>query len=283
MGMENGYEYGNEDEHLEKAYRRKHNDIDDDDDELLEGTSSGSSSSLSSPLTSPSASSSSSSSCPPFCYDDSLEPQSHIPGSLSYPDVSSSPHKWSMTSASPGNSTRLSILSQSESSGQPAGYDPNRIPISVFGSRSSTPMEWSVASTESLFSIHVGNNSFSRDHTMSMNRSGELSKSEDGTCEAKHCNDRKSFSSTLAPVMEGALDNEEKSEHASEAFQVQESNTGSPQQNPEDISKIAASKEVHSFAMKSNASDGRGTPPASNPHRLSDDSGTSSSSFAFPV
>lgn len=44
------------------------------------------------------------------------------------------------------------------------GYDPYRIPASVFASsKSTTPMEWSVASNESLFSIHVGNNSFSRD------------------------------------------------------------------------------------------------------------------------
>nr|GMC91537.1 sirohydrochlorin ferrochelatase, chloroplastic-like isoform X1 [Ipomoea batatas] len=192
----------------------------------------------------------------------SPEPQSPIP--VSYPDVTTSPHKWSMISASP--------------IGQPSGYDPNRIPLSVFGSRSSAPMEWSVASTESLFSIHVGNNSFSRDRAMS------LSRSEDGSCEDKRCNNgRKSFSSTLAPVIEGALDSEEKSELASEALQVQESNDGSPQQSSEEISKIAASKEVHSFAMKSNTSDGRETSPASNPHHLSDDSGTSSSSFAFPV
>nr|GMC99339.1 circumsporozoite protein-like [Ipomoea batatas] len=261
MGM--GNRYRNEDEPLGKPhYRSKHNDV---DDQLLECTTSGSSSSLSSPVESPSSSSSSSSS-PPFCYDDqpdSPEPQSPIP--VSYPDVTTSPHKWSMIISSP--------------IGQPSGYDPNRIPLSVFGSRSSAPMEWSVASTESLFSIHVGNNSFSRDRAMS------LSRSEDGGCEDKRCNNgRKSFSSTLAPVIEGALDSEEKSELASEALQVQESNHGSPQQSSEEINKIAASQEVHSFAMKSNSSDGRETSRASNPHHLSDDSGTSSSSsFAFPV
>ncbi|XP_047327008.1 ras guanine nucleotide exchange factor L-like [Impatiens glandulifera] len=40
------------------------------------------------------------------------------------------------------------------------GYDPSRIPSSVF-SRKNTGQEWSVASNESLFSIHMGNNSFS--------------------------------------------------------------------------------------------------------------------------
>ncbi|XP_008793189.1 uncharacterized protein LOC103709549 [Phoenix dactylifera] len=47
--------------------------------------------------------------------------------------------------------------------GKSDGYDPNRIPSSVFArTKSTTPMEWSVASNESLFSIQMG-------------RSGELS------------------------------------------------------------------------------------------------------------
>lgn len=41
------------------------------------------------------------------------------------------------------------------------GYDPNRVPSSIFGSKSSTTNEWSAASDESLFSINV---SLSRDH-----------------------------------------------------------------------------------------------------------------------
>lgn len=61
------------------------------------------------------------------------------------------------------------------------GYDPHRIPSSVFEiSKSTTPMEWSVASNESLFSIHVGNSSFSRDNFFLFNdlpKSGELNKS----------------------------------------------------------------------------------------------------------
>lgn len=48
-----------------------------------------------------------------------------------------------------------------------------RIPSSVFARRdSSTQMEWSVASNESLFSIHMGNMSFTKDPTLW--RSGEL-------------------------------------------------------------------------------------------------------------
>ncbi|KAM3398153.1 putative protein isoform X1 [Capsicum galapagoense] len=50
------------------------------------------------------------------------------------------------------------------------GYDPNRVPSSIFGSESSTPNEWSAASDESLFSINV---SLARDHGDHL-KSGEL-------------------------------------------------------------------------------------------------------------
>ncbi|KAL2335439.1 hypothetical protein Fmac_016652 [Flemingia macrophylla] len=74
----------------------------------------------------------------------------------------------------------------------PPGYDPNRIPSSVFGNRSTSPMEWSVASNESLFSLHLGNNSFSRDHVFPHNKSGELLRTNDGF----------NMPTTLPPVQE---------------------------------------------------------------------------------
>ncbi|KAF7822412.1 pinin-like protein [Senna tora] len=50
------------------------------------------------------------------------------------------------------------------------GYDPNRIPSKIFASKPTNPMEWSLASSESLFSLHIGNmNSFS-----TLNKSEEL-------------------------------------------------------------------------------------------------------------
>ncbi|KAL5807941.1 hypothetical protein ACOSQ3_028632 [Xanthoceras sorbifolium] len=58
----------------------------------------------------------------------------------------------------------------------PKGYDPKRIPSAVFASRSPTPVEWSCASNESLFSIQLGNSSFSRDQVFMLYKSGELSK-----------------------------------------------------------------------------------------------------------
>ncbi|KAE9590319.1 hypothetical protein Lalb_Chr21g0318351 [Lupinus albus] len=52
------------------------------------------------------------------------------------------------------------------------GYDPNRIPSCIFSSPSR--MDWSVQSNESLFSIHLGNTNFSKDHVLALNKSGEL-------------------------------------------------------------------------------------------------------------
>ncbi|GMH31189.1 hypothetical protein Nepgr_033032 [Nepenthes gracilis] len=61
-------------------------------------------------------------------------------------------------------------------------YDPHRIPSSAFArSDSLIPAEWSAASNGSLFSIHVGNTSFGREHPFMQSgefrKSGELNKS----------------------------------------------------------------------------------------------------------
>lgn len=79
---------------------------------------------------------------------------------------------WSFQSGSITQSPPLQLMSPN--------YDPNRIPSSIFGPRPASPMEWSVASNESLFSLHLGNNSFSRDHIFAFNnKSGELPRLND--------------------------------------------------------------------------------------------------------
>ncbi|KAF0908826.1 hypothetical protein E2562_028646 [Oryza meyeriana var. granulata] len=58
--------------------------------------------------------------------------------------------------------------------------DPKRIPSGVFArSKSTTPTDWSVTSNESLFSINVGNASFSKDHLFLYGKSGELGNPND--------------------------------------------------------------------------------------------------------
>lgn len=61
-------------------------------------------------------------------------------------------------------------------------YDSSRIPASVF-ENNTNPLEWSIASNDSLFSLHIGpNNSFTRQHTFKFSEVGvseELTKSDE--------------------------------------------------------------------------------------------------------
>ncbi|KAF5449515.1 hypothetical protein F2P56_029951 [Juglans regia] len=81
------------------------------------------------------------------------------PDPLSTSQVPEINHESMVHGTSPTQSPQVQVMNRS------GGYDPNRIPSSVFArSKSTTPMEWSVASNESLFSLHIGNASFSKDH-----------------------------------------------------------------------------------------------------------------------
>ncbi|XP_057768640.1 uncharacterized protein LOC130988724 isoform X2 [Salvia miltiorrhiza] len=61
---------------------------------------------------------------------------------------------------------------QSQVPSSMAGYDPKRIPSSVFSNKSGT--EWSLTSNDSLFSIQMGNNSFSNDYAIMYGKSGDF-------------------------------------------------------------------------------------------------------------
>lgn len=85
--------------------------------------------------------------------------------------LSSSPSALSPHSPGMGSATQSPPVQMMDRSGDPAHY---RIPSSVFSRTTTNPVEWSVASNESLFSIHTGNMSFTRDQIIMMGRSGEL-------------------------------------------------------------------------------------------------------------
>ncbi|XP_078447663.1 pentatricopeptide repeat-containing protein At5g27110-like [Wolffia australiana] len=87
--------------------------------------------------------------------------------------TSSSPAEDKPPSRVPSDSSgRLLGLNQSPVAGI-EGYDPNRIPASVFARPKPAPGDWSTASNESLFSIQMGNSSFSREHAFFFGRSGD--------------------------------------------------------------------------------------------------------------
>ncbi|KAM2887494.1 hypothetical protein FF1_011354 [Malus domestica] len=159
------------------------------------------------------------------------------------------------------------------------GYDPYRIPSSVFSrSKSNKELEWSVASNESLFSIHLGNNSFSRDHILLLGdlvKSGELNKSGElfALNPAPH-----------VPVVEIESDRIEEvriEEVKIEEVRIEEVRESGVRVVDETIKNTArANAEDHS--------EGRvpaPTGPVKSPtlSRRSDASGTSTRSFAFPI
>lgn len=141
-------------------------------------------------------------------------------------------------------------------------YDPMRIPSSVFeGNKSTTPMEWSVASNESLFSIHLGNNSFTKERLVMLGgMSGELTKSGELLM----------FSSTPpAPLMDIEKRNcEEEKDSGAEEVTVK-INKDAETECTEDPSLRIAPTAVSSIS--------------STLSRRADGSVTSTRSFAFPV
>ncbi|GFY82935.1 hypothetical protein Acr_02g0011750 [Actinidia rufa] len=193
---------------------------------------------------------------------------------LKWPEVSPHNAEWSMISASPRSGPGPLSSPPIQAMGRPSSaYDPNRIPSSIFSSKPSTPTDWSVASNESLFSIHMGNNSFSRDHTSFLTKSGELIKLDEFN----------SSPSGLPTVMEVAGESHRKNDSMWEDSGVKEA----AEEPAKRVVKEKAEDYVPPSAIK--VSDGRETAHgdggrnSASTARLSDESGNSSRSFAFPV
>lgn len=224
-----------------------------------------------------------------------------------FPDFFPQTPEWNVANPAPMKSPPMHTM------GHPPGYDPNRIPSSIFSSKpNNSGMEWSTASNESLFSIHMGNSSFSRDQFNMMYRSGELIKPEEWSNSPYNApdvksNEKKNLPPNLPPLVEVATDKEVKSKTTMESPRKQENTVQSPKvvteedhennvkekktSNVDEVqhSPSAANKSdefLHSASTLSK-SDGKAVPQfeasyASSP-RLSNESGNSSSSFAFPV
>lgn len=180
---------------------------------------------------------------------------------------------------SPNSSEEIKIQSpHHDSSAKPQSpnmdsYDPNRIPSSVFSTKTggtSSQAEWSASSNESLFSIQMGNNSFSNDYAIMYGKSedfdlnnpqlksGELPRLDEWSNNTRHNAPAKSSElSSLPPVME----HEEGSLQSGESSRVKKRD-GSPLtiQSHHDTFRTPASPQANS--------------------RISSDS---NKSFAFPV
>ncbi|KAJ8752758.1 hypothetical protein K2173_007068 [Erythroxylum novogranatense] len=129
-----------------------------------------------------------------------------------------------------------------------------RIPSHVFNrSKSNTAMDWSVASNESLFSIHIGNMSFTKEQLLWLGRSGELDFQGD-------------YSSYQPPI------NQSPSNKPAEIVKL---NVHDDDHFGETNGEVIRDNDVKSPPKKFVQS-------ASLP-RQSDASGTSGKSFAFPI
>ncbi|EYU28867.1 hypothetical protein MIMGU_mgv1a010940mg [Erythranthe guttata] len=144
---------------------------------------------------------------PPPTISSTLRPSPNSESKTTFPNLTQAPSTkmknsmsrtkpftgWKNPYTAPRNPPHNSLTSLME---RPGDFDPNRIPSSIF-SRPSTPTEWSVASNDSLFSIHIGNNSFSRDHVsrigVDLYRSGELQKSGELSKSEELCQTEESY------------------------------------------------------------------------------------------
>ncbi|KAJ4826088.1 hypothetical protein Tsubulata_015184 [Turnera subulata] len=99
--------------------------------------------------------------------------RSRTAGSMSHSSGEASPASSPFRTAQEG--VCLSPGTPPLTPGKRGGFDPKRIPSSIFASKPANPGEWSVTSNESLFSIHMGNNSFSKEqYAYMLYKSGEL-------------------------------------------------------------------------------------------------------------
>jgi len=121
----------------------------------------------------------------------SLDSDDNIENLEEFSNVGGSSPAWSFHSGTFMHSPTPQSMSHNPNPN--SGYDPSRIPSSIFASKPTSPMEWSVQSNESLFSLHLGNYSFSKDQFFAFNsKSGELPKN----------NEFIGASTTLPPVQE---------------------------------------------------------------------------------
>ncbi|CAM8953178.1 unnamed protein product [Rhodiola kirilowii] len=158
-------------------------------------------------------------------------------------------------------------------------YDPSRIPVSVFTPKSSSPMDWSVASNESLFSLQVGNNSFNRDHFLMMGvdlrKSGELFKLDELNKSGELYKSGELFSlrpSTPITIPETTIaETRESTDNDTDVGTPKSAITDAKSESPHKDEHLQSQPVSTNLSTKSSHSDGSGV------------SGASIGSFAFPI
>lgn len=155
-----------------------------------------------------------------------------------------------------------------------------KLPSYVFARTSTTaPMEWSVTSNESLFSIHMGNMSFTGDQLYFLGKSGELGKPGDPGVSPLI-----DFSSNQPPPREKSTDTGQKNGNLDEGLGATEAKAAETMR--EVIRENAENQKKEDEFLAKGAtlsavpSPSSGTSPSAS---LSNHSEGSTKSFAFPI
>lgn len=155
---------------------------------------------------------------------------------------------------------------------QHSGYDPNRIPSSIFAQKDTNDPKWSLASNESLFSIRMGNDSFSLDNGFFISKSGKLNWVDDGVDYS--CFTPDNMSPNRPTMVKKATDDERKSDSSNGESEEKEELAETHDQLSSD-----SESEEESFPSR------KGLQLSSPPEESldSDETAKRNSSFTFPV
>lgn len=188
--------------------------------------------------------------------------------------------------ASPKQSPPIQVMRQ------PSGYDPNRIPLSIFAPKETNDSEWSLASNESLFSIPMGNNSFSMDNGFFISKSGKLNWLDDElnySCFTPDANESSNFTSmspSLPTMVEKAADNERRSASSNgesgEKEELVETHNALPVDSESEEQTSPSRKGLQLPSPSLTVPDEKGASPTEESLN-SDGSAKTTNSFTFPV
>ncbi|XP_030484874.2 uncharacterized protein LOC115701265 [Cannabis sativa] len=226
----------------------------------------------------------------------SLQPKQRISycdeySSIFSPDIS--PHHqniplWSPQSLSPMHSSLLSLTptTTTTTTKKANGYDPNRIPASIFSSKPSNPTEWSSTSNESLFSLHLGNTSFSKDQFLMLYKSGELNKLDEVMNLPPFFPTRSSYNNNHNQVVEASSSSSYQITAADQIFRSLHTEMESCESNNNNVELYYGSRDYNKINSNINRRNHMGTRRNNSISHLSyrsDESYNSNRSFNFPI
>lgn len=191
------------------------------------------------------------------------------------------------------------VMERPSDTASASGY---RIPDYVFARKpSAAPMEWSAASNESLFSIQMGNMSFTREQFSYLGKSGELGMpgelnmsyidflsnqppdkqvefSQNSHSLVERPSSRVTEAKAVETMRQVIIESAENDSKASPSLQGENNSRGSPS-SADNLSKGSSSPRLQNHAVSPSLTDNKFNSPSVTSHA----SNGSTKSFAFPM